>query len=121
VSLRRKSIPLPEAFDQFSGQWSYSSTHDDIASIKQSRPYLIIAQYSVDLVPIFLRDRNLLLLLLLLLLRLLFLVILKAAMISLPIIGHDDVTPVTHVSSFTPIQGLVVPRQTFVTVGQVAL
>src|SRR3954452_16304757 len=97
---------------------SYSSAHDDIASIKQSRPYLIIAQYSVDLVPIFLRDRNPLLLLLLLL-RLLFLVILKAAMISLPIIGHDGVTPVAHVSSFTPIRGLVISRQTFVTVGQV--
>jgi hypothetical protein len=49
---------------------------------------LIIAQYSVDLVPIFLRDRNpsLLLLLLLLLLRLLFLVSLKGgAMIFRPI------------------------------------
>jgi len=46
-------------------------------------------------------------------------VILKAAMISLPIIGHDGVTPVAHVSSFTPIRGLVISRQTFVTVGQV--
>jgi hypothetical protein len=43
------------------------SAHDDIPSIKQSRPYLIIAQYGVDLVPIFLRDRHPLLLLLLLL------------------------------------------------------
>jgi hypothetical protein len=46
----------------------FIGAHDDIASIKQSRPYLIIAHYSVDLVPIFLRDRNPLLLLLLLLL-----------------------------------------------------
>jgi hypothetical protein len=44
----------------------FIGAHDDIASIKQSRPYLIIAHYSVDLVPIFLRDRNPLLLLLLL-------------------------------------------------------
>jgi hypothetical protein len=66
------------------------STHDDIASIKQSRPYLIIAQYGVDLVPIFLRDRNPLLLLLLLLL--LCLVSLKAAMSFLPIVDHDEVT-----------------------------
>jgi hypothetical protein len=77
--------PMP---DPLSGcYWSYSSAHDDIASIKQSRPYLIIAQYSVDLVPIFLRDRNPLLLLLL---WLLFLVSLKAAMIFLPIVDHDD-------------------------------
>jgi hypothetical protein len=60
-----------------------SSAHDDIASIKQSRSHFIIAQYSVDLVPIFLRDRSPLLLLLLLL-RLLFLVILKAAMVAQP-------------------------------------
>jgi hypothetical protein len=52
---------------------------------------LIIAQYSVDLVPIFLRDHNRSLLLLLL--RLLNLVSLKAAMISLPIVAHDDVSP----------------------------
>jgi hypothetical protein len=64
------------------GDRSNSSAHDDIASIKQSRPYLIVAQYSVDLVPIFLRDRNpllLLLLLRLLLLRLLLLLFAVAA------------------------------------------
>ena len=72
---------------------SYPSAHDNIASIKQSRPYLVVAQYSVDLVPIFLRDRNPSLLLLLLLLRLLFLVTLKAAMNFLPIVDHDGVTP----------------------------
>ena len=32
---------------------SYPSAHDNIASIKQSRPYLVVAQYSVDLVPSF--------------------------------------------------------------------
>jgi hypothetical protein len=82
---------------------------------------LIIAQYSVDLVPIFLRDRNpsLLLLLLLLLLRLLFLVSLKGgAMIFRPIVDHDDVNSVTHIGRCTRVQGLVNPRQTFVTVGQ---
>jgi hypothetical protein len=82
---------------------------------------LIIAQYSIDLVPIFLRDRNLLLLLLLLLLWLLFLVSLKAAMIFLPIVGHAKVTSVTRVTSCTPIRGLVIPRQTFVVGGQKAL
>jgi hypothetical protein len=61
---------------------------------------LIIAQYSVDLVPIFLRDRNplLLLLLLLLLLWLLFLVSLKAAMIFLPIVDRDDLLRNHHPS-----------------------
>jgi hypothetical protein len=84
---------------------------------------LIIAQYSVDLVPIFLRDRNPLLLLLLLLLRrrLLFVASLKDAMSFIPIVGHDDVTSVTRVSSCTRVQGLVIPRQTFVRVDQVAL
>jgi hypothetical protein len=59
---------------------------------------LIIAQYSVDLVPIFLRDRNPLLLLLLLLLWLLFLVSLKAAMIFLPIVDYDDLLRNHHPS-----------------------
>src|SRR3954453_17859310 len=81
---------------------SYSSAHDDIASIKQSRPYLIVAQYSVDLVPIFLRDRNRLLLLLLLLRWLLVLVSLKAAMTSLPIVGHDGVTPLLALDASRP-------------------
>jgi hypothetical protein len=39
----------------------------------------------------------------------------------IPIVGHDDVTSVTRVSSCTRVQGLVIPRQTFVRVDQVAL
>jgi hypothetical protein len=98
-SMRYPSSPPPASAPSFNTQaprstlakWSYSSAHDDVASIKQSRPYLIIAQYSVDLGPIFLRDRNPLLLLLLRLpRRLLFLVTLKDAMSFLPIVGHDE-------------------------------